>query len=100
MVIELAYLRINPADSDAFEKAVAEAKPCFEKQDSCHGMRLGKVLEEPGRYLLQVDWDSVEAHMVTFRESADFQRWREIVGGFFTEPPQVEHISNQVFFPQ
>ncbi|HEY1311703.1 MAG TPA: antibiotic biosynthesis monooxygenase, partial [Pseudolabrys sp.] len=28
-----------------------------------------------------------------FRESADFQEWRKLVGHCFVSPPQVEHVT-------
>ena len=46
----------------------------------------------PGRYVLLVDWDSVEAHTVGFRESAAFAEWRALIGPFFAKPPCVEHF--------
>ncbi|CFN74811.1 monooxygenase [Bordetella pertussis] len=38
-----------------------------------------------------VDWETVDNHMVDFRQSADFQEWRKLVGECFAEPPQVHH---------
>ncbi|MBS0284930.1 MAG: antibiotic biosynthesis monooxygenase, partial [Proteobacteria bacterium] len=35
--------------------------------------------------------ESVAHHMVTFRESADFQVWRGLAGPFFVGTPVVEH---------
>ena len=46
-----------------------------------------------GGYLLFVRWESVEAHMVDFRESPEFQVWRKAVGDYFAAPPTVEHVA-------
>lgn len=91
MITEIARITIDPARAAEFEAAVAAAAPHFRSAEGCHGMRLERVVEDPAQYRLAVDWDSVEAHMVTFRESPGFARWRELAGPFFVAPPQVEH---------
>ena len=91
MVIEIAYLTIDPAKAEAFEAAVRKAAPVFAAAEGCHGMRLERVHEDPTQYRLSVDWESVDHHMVTFRESEGFQQWRSLAGPFFVEPPRVEH---------
>jgi len=95
MVTEIAYITIDPAKADAFEAAVAQAAPHFRAAEGCHGMRLEQVEEDPACYRLSVDWESVDHHMVNFRESEGFQQWRALAGPFFAEPPRVEHW-NQV----
>ena len=98
MITEFAYLKIEPKKQAAFETEVANAKPYFEAASGCFGMRLSSVIEQPGKYVLQVDWSSVEAHEVDFRSSDGFQKWRGLVGAFFIEPPTVEHIETTKLF--
>jgi quinol monooxygenase YgiN len=50
-------------------------------------------VENPERYHLVVGWESVEAHMVDFRESEGFQAWRALAGPFFVGTPSVEHFA-------
>ncbi|MEL1251047.1 antibiotic biosynthesis monooxygenase family protein [Aurantiacibacter gilvus] len=91
MVIEIAYITIDPAKAEEFEAAVRQAAPHFAAAEGCHGMRLERVHEDPAQYRLSVDWETVDHHMVTFRESEGFQQWRALAGPFFVEPPRVEH---------
>ena len=42
-------------------------------------------------YRLLVEWQTVEDHMIGFRNSADFQTWRGLVGEYFAAPPVVTH---------
>ena len=44
-------------------------------------------------YLLLIEWDSVEAHTVGFRESENYTRWRELISPFFDGAPRVEHFT-------
>jgi quinol monooxygenase YgiN len=91
MVTEIAYLKIDPARTAEFVSAVADAKEAFRGAVGCRSMRLDKVIEDPSAFRLIVEWDSVDDHMVTFRNSPAFARWRELAGPFFVEPPKVEH---------
>ncbi len=91
MITEIAYLTIDPARAAEFEAAVALAAEHFAAAEGCHSMRLERVIEDPAQYRLVVGWQSVEAHMVTFRKSPGFARWRELAGPFFVAPPVVEH---------
>ena len=93
MIQEIARIDVKPGMEAEFEKGVAAAAPLFKKARGCHGMRLQKSIETPSRYRLFVDWESVEAHNVGFRQSEDFPKWRALVGHCFASPPEVEHVS-------
>ena len=44
--------------------------------------------------MLLIEWESVEAHNVGFRESDRFPLWRALIGPFFDGDPRVEHVSD------
>lgn len=92
MVLELAKLTIKPGTDEAFLAAIEEAEPLFLRAKGCSAMRVRKSVETPDCYYLMVEWDTLEDHMVTFRNSADFTRWRELAGPHFAAPPVVEHL--------
>ncbi|MGN6209674.1 antibiotic biosynthesis monooxygenase family protein [Asticcacaulis sp.] len=91
MITEIATLTIDPTRAADFEAAVAAAALHFKSAEGCHGMSLEKVIETPGLYNLRVLWETVDHHMVTFRNSDNFQQWRALAGPFFTEAPKVVH---------
>jgi heme-degrading monooxygenase HmoA len=91
MVTEIAQIEIKPGHEAAFEAAVAEAAPLFQRAKGCTAMRLERSVENPLRYRLVVAWATLENHMVDFREAADFQEWRRLAGPHFASPPVVEH---------
>jgi quinol monooxygenase YgiN len=94
MVTEIAEITIDPANAAAFEAAVTKAAPVFSAAVG-HAMALERIIEAPGQYRLLVEWESVDHHMVTFRESEGFQTWRGLAGPYFTAPPVV-HYSEPV----
>jgi len=91
MIMEIAHITIDPANATAFEIAVARAAPVLRAAEGCHAMSLERVIEDPARYRLRVQWTSVEHHMVRFRQSEGFKQWRALVGPFFVGVPEVEH---------
>jgi quinol monooxygenase YgiN len=94
MIKEVAQIRIDPARAADFEAAVKLAAPVFKDADGCRGMSLERIIEHPALYRLIVLWDSVDHHMVTFRNSDGFQTWRGLAAPFFSEPPIVDHSEN------
>ena len=94
MFLEIAEIEIKPGAESAFEDGVREAEPLFLRARGCHAVELHRTVEHPSRYKLVVQWETVEDHMVGFRESADFQEWRRLAGPHFAKPPEVVHTRN------
>jgi heme-degrading monooxygenase HmoA len=91
MFLEIAQIEVKPGSEADFEAGVAKAAPLFRRAKGCKGMQLQRSVEFPQRYRLVVKWETVENHMVDFRNSEDFQAWRGLVGAYFAAPPAVEH---------
>ena len=91
MIREVAVLDVRSGDEEAFEAAFAEAKGLISRADGFHLLSLERCVEVPNRYLLLVEWETLEAHTEGFRGSADYQRWRELLHHFYDPFPTVEH---------
>lgn len=96
MIYEIATIMIDPSKADEFEAAVAAARTHFEAAKGFISFGLQRSIEEPARYRLIVGWESVDAHMVDFRNSEGFQHWRALAGPFFVSPPNVEHVETVI----
>lgn len=96
MITEVATIVIDPINAAAFEAAVAEAAPHFRAAEGCYGLTLDRCIETPERYFLRVEWESVDHHMVIFRGSDGFKRWRALAGPYFAEPPVVVHSERAI----
>jgi heme-degrading monooxygenase HmoA len=94
MIQESATLTIKPGSAPAFEEAVAQAAPLFQKAPGALSFRLDRSIETPLEYTLTVSWATVEDHTVAFRNSEAFSKWRELVGPHFAEAPQVKHLEH------
>jgi heme-degrading monooxygenase HmoA len=92
MVLEIAQIKVQSGNEQQFEAGVRQALPLFQRAKGCKSMQLQRSIEQPDSYTLVVGWDSIDDHMVSFRNSDDFQEWRRLVGPYFAEPPRVYHV--------
>jgi len=99
MILEAAMLTVHAGQERAFEEAMAKAAPVIAVSPGYLSHELRRCVETPGRYLLLVQWETLEAHTVGFRQSPAFTKWREIIGGFFAEAPVVEHYEGVLRWP-
>ncbi|HTW47253.1 MAG TPA: antibiotic biosynthesis monooxygenase [Acidobacteriaceae bacterium] len=100
MVLEVAQLQVKAGEEAEFEAAMRRAAPVIAGAQGYIGHELRRCVETPGRYLLLVRWETLEAHTVGFRGSAAFGEWRAIIGPFFASAPVVEHYESVLSWPQ
>jgi len=93
VILEIADIRIKPGQNAAFEEALQGAlAKVVNRAQGFKGAKVNRGVESPDRYILQIFWEKLEDHTVTFREGALFAEWRALVGPFFAAPPAVEHF--------
>ena len=93
MILELADIRIHPGQNTAFEEAIGRGlREVISHAKGFQGFKVNKGVESTDRYVLQIFWDTLEDHTISFRQSDAFTAWRSIVGPFFAGPPVVEHF--------
>ncbi|MFA7670535.1 MAG: antibiotic biosynthesis monooxygenase family protein [Burkholderiaceae bacterium] len=93
MVYEVADIRIVPGQREAFEEAIQRGvTTVIAKAKGFIDYKIKRCVETPERYLLIIQWATLENHNKDFRESAAFGEWRAIVGPFFAGPPVMEHF--------
>lgn len=91
MVLEVALIQVLPGQEDAFAAAYLGARELVATTPGCRSVRMTRGVESPSRFVLLVEWDSVEAHEQNFRGTDRFTRWRAAIGPFFDGPPDVQH---------
>jgi heme-degrading monooxygenase HmoA len=93
MILEIADIRIKPGQQAQFEKAVQFGlNTVIAKSKGFRGHQVHHSIESPDRYVLMLEWDTLEDHTVGFRESPAFVEWRSIVIDFFAQAPFTEHF--------
>ena len=97
MILEVAILTIKAGMNRQFETAFAEAAKIISSMPGYVSHDLQKCLEREDRYLLLVNWQTLEDHTVGFRGSTEYQTWKKLLHHFYDPFPIVEHY--QKFTP-
>lgn len=93
MIREIAMLDVIPGREAEFEAAFAEAQAIIAAIDGYLSHSLERCIERPSRYALLVEWETLEAHTFGFRQSPQYQRWRQLLHHFYDPFPTAEHFS-------
>lgn len=99
MILEAAPLQVRPGQEAAFEAAFRQAQAIISSMPGYRSHELQRCLERPSEYLLLVRWDTLEAHTVGFRGSAQYQDWKRLLHHFYDPFPVVSHYEPVVGVP-
>jgi len=91
MILEVAILDVIPGKETEFESAFEQASPIIASMDGYVSHQLQKCVEKENRYILLVNWETLEAHTVGFRGSEKYQEWKWLLHHFYDPFPTVEH---------
>ena len=91
MVTEHVVMQIKADQFDAFEEGMQGGKRILESAEGATNVRLMKGHENPDKYLLLIDWESVDHH-VRFTEQPEFDEIRKLLGAFVAAKPAMEHF--------
>jgi heme-degrading monooxygenase HmoA len=91
MILEHAVLQVRPGQPAEFESAFAKASPIIASMKGYHSHQLLNCVEDADRYLLLVEWETLEDHTVGFRGSPEYQEWKALLHHFYDPFPTVDH---------
>jgi heme-degrading monooxygenase HmoA len=94
MVLEVALIDVVPGQEAEFSAAYAKARETLASTEGCRSVRMTRGIESASRFVMLVEWDSVEAHLENFRATERFTVWRSLIGPYFATPPLVEHFTD------
>lgn len=100
MITEHALLPVISGQEEEFQAAFDRARSVIASMRGFVSLSLSRSIETPNTYLLLVQWDSLEDHTVGFRESQQYQQWRELLHKFYKPFPLVEHFELVSSAPQ
>jgi len=93
MILEVAEVYINAGTGAEFEAATQQSIDQYiSVTEGYISAELKRSMEDPTRYLLLIQWETLEAHTVNFRESDRFDKHRALISPFFAKAPFVQHF--------
>ena len=93
MILEVAILDVKQGQEEEFEIRFKEAQKIISSMQGYVSHQLQKCIEKENRYILLVNWQTLEDHTVGFRESKPYQQWKELLHHFYSPFPEVEHYT-------
>jgi heme-degrading monooxygenase HmoA len=94
VILELVDILIAPGKQAEFDAAIRRAlDTVMARAKGFRGAQVHRGMESPRRYLLTIQWETLENHTVDFRGGPLFAEWRAIIGPYFAAPPAVEHFT-------
>ncbi|MRX56673.1 antibiotic biosynthesis monooxygenase [Bacillus idriensis] len=94
MILEAVLLQVKQGMEKEYEDAFRRASPIISSMKGYISHDLQRCLEVKGKYLLLVKWDSLEDHTNGFRQSPEYQEWKELLHHFYDPFPTVEHFES------
>ena len=93
MILEAAYLLVKKGLEEQFERDFAIASQYIASIAGYSGHTLHRCMEQPNKYLLLVNWKTLEDHTIGFRESEVYQKWKVLLHHYYEPFPIVEHFT-------
>jgi len=92
MILEAVFLYVKPELAIQFESDFIKASRYISSIQGYLGHRLEKCVEVENKYLLLVDWNTLEDHTIGFRSSEAYLEWKIILHHYYEPFPIVEHF--------
>jgi len=93
MILEVAILDVKPGREIEFEAAFGEAQAIISSMEGYISHQLQRCLEKKNRYIMLVNWETLEHHTEGFRGSAEYGEWSRLLHHFYEPFPEVTHYS-------
>ncbi|MEH7886956.1 antibiotic biosynthesis monooxygenase [Bacillus sp. JJ1609] len=92
MILEAVMLQVKVGMEAEYEEAFRGASKIISSMKGYISHNLQRCMEVEGKYLLLVQWGSLEDHTVGFRQSNEYQQWKKQLHHFYDPFPIVEHF--------
>ena len=94
MILEVAALDIIPGRESDFQNDFEKAVSIISSMKGYVGLELKRCIEKPSRFVLLVRWETLEDHTQGFRESPEYQDWKDLLNHYYDSFPTVEHYES------
>lgn len=91
MIVEYIRYNIPHERTEEFFKAYSGAVKELNTSPYCISYELSRCAESAERFMLRIEWDSIDAHLNGFRKSAGFANFFALVKPFFDQIEEMKH---------
>lgn len=95
-VWEIAVFAIKQGQEFTFETTVLASIPLFERQEGCLDFQMLRSVDDPTRFTLLIEWESIAHHTEIFASTEDFKTFIDSVTPFLAADAMVDHAERFV----
>lgn len=95
-VLEVAVLNIIDGMSAEFEEKFQQASKVISSMNGYINHELRPCIERNNQYIMLVWWNTLESHTVGFRQSIQYQEWKDLLHKFYDPFPEVLHYETSI----
>ena len=100
MIVEYIRYKLNKLAEDShesllsnFEAAYRTASSYLDASPHCLGYELSRCVEEQDRYILRIEWDSLEGHLTGFRRAPEFAPFLAAIRPYIGQIEEMQHYA-------
>lgn len=93
VVLEAIMLQVKDGMEQEYEDNFKEASAILSSAKGYISHEWQRCIEQKGKYLLMIKWETLEDHTIGFRESPAFQEWKKLLHHFYDPAPTVQHFT-------
>jgi heme-degrading monooxygenase HmoA len=91
VIVEYIRYRLSAHDGDALVAAYGRAAEHLAASPHALGWELSRCVEEAKVFVLRIEWDSADGHMIGFRKGAQFPPFLAEIRPFVGEIEEMRH---------
>jgi quinol monooxygenase YgiN len=92
MVLEIAQYTAQPGKAGAFQAGLLKGIEIIRRAKGCISATPRRQIEDPEKFIVMIEWETLEDHTVGFRGSPQFLEYRSHLAGLFVEPIVAPHF--------
>ena len=94
MILEVAILNVIIGKEKDFENDFKIASKYISEIEGYINHSLKKCIEQKNKYILLVEWQTLEDHTIGFRQSDSYLEWKKLLHHYYDPFPIVEHYES------
>lgn len=91
MTIEYIRYKVTTEQRQAFIDSYKDASQELDRSEFCKAYELTECEEEPGQFILRIEWTSTDEHLNGFRKSELFPAFFAKVKPYFNNIQEMRH---------
>ena len=96
MILEVAILNVISGHEYEFQRDFEIAQEIISSMNGYRSHQLRRCVEKRSRFILLVEWETLEDHTEGFRNSAEYQEWKRLLHHYYDPFPEVEHYESML----